>query len=197
MNLPRETIHSETNKLSAQLHLIHLVNPEVCIMYPFCYCVVSNDQYIAGLLQSESKGQYGSCMQCAVWQRHLQMCGPFSLQVDHWSTPLHERRVSGNSTWIFRLLLASESFSPAALFHPDNQDYTCWREAHTPFLTSHSREAALSPSNSIVLLQFPLTCLSGMGGKYLPTNSATLYMYPPSHKFHHKATTVHAAALIL
>ena len=66
VNLPREMIHSETNKLSAQLHLIHLVNPEVCIMYPFCYCAASNDQYIAGLLQSESKGQYGSCMQCAV-----------------------------------------------------------------------------------------------------------------------------------
>lgn len=39
VNLPKEVIRSETNKLSAQLHLIHLVNPEVCtagIMYLFC-----------------------------------------------------------------------------------------------------------------------------------------------------------------
>ena len=63
-----------------------------------CYYVVSNSQCIPGLLEFESKGQYGSCMQCAVWQRHLQMCGPFSLQADHWSIPLHWRRVSRNST---------------------------------------------------------------------------------------------------
>lgn len=66
MNFPKETIHSETNKLSAQLHLIHLVNPEVCIMYHFVIVLLVMISYIAGLLESESEGQYGSCMQCAV-----------------------------------------------------------------------------------------------------------------------------------
>jgi len=29
MNLSKEAVHSEASKLSAQLHLIHLINPEV------------------------------------------------------------------------------------------------------------------------------------------------------------------------
>ena len=71
VNLPKEVIRSETNKLSAQLHLIHLVNPEVCTAGIYnvpilCYCVISNSQCIAGLVEFESKGQYGSCKQCAV-----------------------------------------------------------------------------------------------------------------------------------
>ena len=92
-------------------------------------------------------------------------------------------------------LCCFRQFSPAAPFHLDNQGYTCWREAHTPFLTSHSREVALSPSSSIVLLRLPLICLSGMGGKYQPTDSATHYTYPLSHKFHHRTTS--ACCLIL
>ena len=43
VNVPKEVICSETKKLSAQLHLIHLVNPEVCttgIIYPFCVIVL-------------------------------------------------------------------------------------------------------------------------------------------------------------
>ena len=68
VNLPKEVIRSETNKLSAQLHLIHLVNPEVCTAGIYnvpilCYC---NSRCITGLVEFESKGQYGSCKQCAV-----------------------------------------------------------------------------------------------------------------------------------
>lgn len=60
VNLPKEVIRSETNKLSAQLHLIHLVNPEVCtagIMRLFCVVVtVSVLQICLSLRVNDSMG---------------------------------------------------------------------------------------------------------------------------------------------
>ena len=60
VNLPKEVIRSETNKLSAQLHLIHLVNPEVCtagIMRLFCVVVtVSVLQVCFSLRVKDSMG---------------------------------------------------------------------------------------------------------------------------------------------
>ena len=61
VNLPKEVIRSETSKLSAQLHLIHLVNPEVCtagIMLPIlCYC---NSQCIQVWLSLRVKDSMGA-----------------------------------------------------------------------------------------------------------------------------------------